>query len=255
VIHDDVMNMVKAFQEGNLDLFRLKFAMLTLVGKVDNAVDMKNFRPISLLNCSFKIFSKLLTIRLERVCQRLIAREQSAFISGRYILKSVVVAHEIVHSLHKTKEPGVILKLDYEKAYDRVNLDFLLENLRLRGFSEKWIGWIKSVIFGGSVSVVVNGEESNTFKSGKGLRQGDPLSPLLFNLVGDALTKMLSRGARAHMISDLLTQFRSGSIIFLQYADDTLLFSDCEPSHIKNLKVILSLFEHVSGMRINFHKS
>jgi hypothetical protein len=160
VVREDLMNIVMAFQVGSLDLFRLNFAMLTLVPKVDNAVDMKNFRPINLLNYSFKIFSKLLTIRLERVCQRLIASEQSAFISGRYILESVVMAHELVHSLHKTKEHGVILKLD---------LDFLLENLRLRGFSEKWIGWIKCISIGGSVSVVVNGEECNTFKYGKGL--------------------------------------------------------------------------------------
>jgi hypothetical protein len=97
---------------------------------------MKLFRPISLLNCSFKIFSKVLTLSLEKVSQRLISKEQNAFIHGRYILESVVIAHEIVHSIHKSKEPGVLLKLDYEKAYDRVNIDFLIEILRLRGFGE-----------------------------------------------------------------------------------------------------------------------
>jgi hypothetical protein len=105
------------------------FAMLTLIPKVDNADEMKSFRPISLLNCSYKIFSKVVTIRLEKVSQRLVAKEQSVFIRGRYILGSVVIVHEIVHSIHKSKEPGVILKLDYEKAYNRVNIDFLLEIL------------------------------------------------------------------------------------------------------------------------------
>jgi hypothetical protein len=89
----------------------------------------------------------------------------------------VVVAHELLYSMHRSKEPGVVIKLDYEKAYDRVNLDFLLGILKARGFREKMIGWIKNIVFGGSVSVLANGEESATFKIGKGLRQGDPLSP------------------------------------------------------------------------------
>jgi hypothetical protein len=76
-------------------------------------------------------------LRLEKVCQQLIAKEQSVFIRGRYILESVVVAHEIVHSIHQNKESCIVLKLDYEKAYDRVNLDFLIEILRSRGFGER----------------------------------------------------------------------------------------------------------------------
>jgi hypothetical protein len=88
---------------------------------------MKNFRPINLLNYSFKIFGRLLTSRLEKICERIVAQEQSAFIRGRYILESVVIAHEVVHSLHRSKEPGVVIKLDYEKAYVEVNLDFYLK--------------------------------------------------------------------------------------------------------------------------------
>jgi hypothetical protein len=145
------------FQEGNLDLFRLNFAMLTLIPKIEGAEEMKSFKPISLLNCNFKIFSKALTIRFEKVCQRLIAKEHSVFIMGRYILEIVVIADEIVHSIHKAKEIGVIIKLDYEKVYDRVNLEFLLEILESMGFSGKWIGWIKAVVHRGFVSVLANG--------------------------------------------------------------------------------------------------
>jgi hypothetical protein len=95
-----------------------------LVPKINDACNMKQFRPISLINYSFKLFSKPLTNRLGRVSQRLVATNQSAFIKWRYILESVVVviAHKIVHSFHKEGgEEGVILKVDYEKAYDRVN--------------------------------------------------------------------------------------------------------------------------------------
>lgn len=117
--------MFNDFHKGELDIHKLNFALVILVPKVHDASNMKQFRPISLLNCSFKLFSKLLTIRLGKVAQRLVATNQSAFIKGRYILDSVVVAHELVHSLHKTREKRV-LKLDYEKAYDRVNWDFFV---------------------------------------------------------------------------------------------------------------------------------
>jgi hypothetical protein len=116
-------------------------------------------------------------LRFEKVCQRLISKEQNAFIWSRYILESVVIAHEIMHSIYKSKEPEVIIKLDYEKAYDKVNLDFLMEILKTKGFSEKWIDWIGKVTKGGLVSVLVNGVESKTFKTDKGLRQGGSLVP------------------------------------------------------------------------------
>lgn len=102
---------------------------------------------------------------------------------------------------------------------------------------------------------MLNGEESKYFKTGKGLRQGDPLSPLLFNLVGDVLTRMLVKGADRGLIRGLGADLREGGVISLQYADDTILFSDANLEHLLNLKGILMWFEQLSGMRINFHKS
>jgi len=108
------------------------------------------------------------------VADRLVDTNQSGFIKGRYILESVVVAHETVHSLHSNKKPGLILKLDYEKAYDREDWGFLFEVLEKRGFCNKWISWIKLVVTGSSIGVNLNGEESSFFRPGKGLRQGGP---------------------------------------------------------------------------------
>lgn len=71
---------------------------------------------------------------------------QTAFVRGRFILESVVTAHEAIHEVHKSGSPRVVLKLDYEKAYDRVNWDFLLEMLTSRGFGSKWINWIFSML-------------------------------------------------------------------------------------------------------------
>jgi len=165
-----VVHLFNDFHRGDLDLKKLNFALVTLIPKVGEATNMKQFRPINLLNCSFNFFSKLLTLRLTSVVQRIVAPTQSAFIKGRYILESVVVAHELVHSVHQSGEPEVIIKLDYEKIYDRVSWSFLFDMLEARGFDPVWINWIRQVVVGGSLGIMVNGEESSYFKPGKGLR-------------------------------------------------------------------------------------
>lgn len=110
VIKADLMKLVNSFWENNLNLDRLNYAMITLIPKEPDAKTLKKFWPISLINCSFKIFAKLLNNRLVVVANRLIAPNQTAFIKGKHILESVVAAHEIIHEVNRNKEAGVILK-------------------------------------------------------------------------------------------------------------------------------------------------
>jgi hypothetical protein len=104
LVKKDIMDLFVDFSEGKLDIYRLNFAVITLVPKEAEATTMKKFRPISLLNCIFKIFTKVLTNRFSLVLGDLIASNQTAFIKGRYILESVVTAHEVIHSVHSGKE-------------------------------------------------------------------------------------------------------------------------------------------------------
>ena len=115
------MWMVRDFERGILDIYKLNHAIITLIPKIPMAKDMKNFRPISLSNCDVKIFSKAMTTRASPLCDRLISSNQTAFIKGRFILESVVMAHEVIHEVHRSGTAGLVLKLDYEKAYDRVS--------------------------------------------------------------------------------------------------------------------------------------
>jgi hypothetical protein len=108
------------------------------------------------------------------IIDRLISQQQSAFIKGRFILESVVSTHEIIHEVYRRKEKGLVFKIDYEKAYDRVNLDFLYEILQLRGFGDKIISMIKKITQGGSVGVKVNVVEGDFFLIGKGLDKEIP---------------------------------------------------------------------------------
>jgi hypothetical protein len=110
---------------------------------------------------------------------------------GRHILEGVVVLHEKIHELHKKKFDGVLLKIDFEKAYDKVKWDFLQQ--ALKGFDPKWCKWIQEFISRGSVRIRVNDDIGYYFQTRKGLRQGDPLSPILFNTVEDMLAIMINR--------------------------------------------------------------
>lgn len=249
------MNLFRDFDNNTADLHRLNYAMLTLIPKELDATSLKKFRPIALTNCSFKFFAKACTIRSGNCADRLISKNQTAFIKGRYILDSVVTAHEIIHEMYSKQEKGILLKLDYEKAYDRVNSEFLEQMITQRGFRQKWINKIKTLIYRGSVGIRLNGTESGYFVTGKGLREGDPLSPILFNLVADAFTKMLTKAARHSLISGLLPDFCPGGIISLRYADDTLIFLQNNLQMAQNLKWALTLFEHISRIKINYHKS
>jgi len=104
----------------------------------------------------------------------------------------------------KRKETGIILKLDFEKAYDKVNWNLLFECMEKRGFNQKWCNWIEQVVTGGTVSVKVNNSIGPYIKSYKGVRQGDPLSPILFNLIADYLTRMVSKAQHNSLITGLV---------------------------------------------------
>ena len=127
--------------------------------------------------------------------------------------------------------------------------------LQSRGFGPIIRKWIKSFLVGAQFCVRVNDENSSYFRASKGLKQGDPSSSILFNLVADVFSKMLMKAASAGLIKGLLPQVVPGDVISLQYADDTILFLEPKIEFARNLKWFLSCFENMSGMRINFHKS
>jgi hypothetical protein len=104
----------------------------------------------------------------------IIGKNQTWFVKGRNILEGVVVLHEILHELHRSKARNLVLKIDFEKAYDRVRWDFLKKVMRGRGFPNKWIEWAMRTVREGRVYINVNGERSAYFKIYRGLRQGDP---------------------------------------------------------------------------------
>jgi hypothetical protein len=164
--------------------------------------------------------------RLTKVAEKIVSESQTVSMPGRNIMEGTIILHETLHELHRKKLNGAILKLDFEKAYDKVNWGFLQQTLRMKGFSEKWRQWINQFVTKGNVAIKVNDDIGRYFQTKKGLRQGGPLSPLLFNLAADMITLLISRAKEDGQITGLIPHLVQDGLSILQYADDTILFMD-----------------------------
>jgi Reverse transcriptase (RNA-dependent DNA polymerase) len=130
------------------------------------------------------------------VLDRLIGFNQHAFLKDRNIMDNVISAHKILHSMHRSKEPGLLHKLDFKKDFDNVNRNYILHTFLQRGFDPKWVKWMKFILWGGHSAVLFNCHLDIYFECRKGVRQGDHLSPYLFLLAAEGLNKILSMGIR-----------------------------------------------------------
>jgi hypothetical protein len=151
-----MMQMFSVLHAGQLELFRLNFGEVILLPKVKEAERIQQYRPICFLNVSFKIFMKVASIRLNIVADDVVRPLHTAFMQGHNILDGIVVLHETVHELHTKKLNGVILKLDFKKAYDKIKWSFLHLTLRMKGFSPEWRAFDNDFVSGGSVTIRVN---------------------------------------------------------------------------------------------------
>jgi exonuclease III len=258
IIKADLMAVFQNFHSNGEFERSLNATFLVLIPKKFDAEEVKDFRPISLVGGVYKIISKVLAHRLRVVLPDIISETQNAFIGGRQILDSALIASECIDSRLKSGSPGVLCKLDVEKAYDHVSWTFLQYLLDRCGFSESWQRWIYSCISTTRFSVMINGSPEGFFAGSRGLRQGDPLSPMLFDIVMEALSRMLDRAVQ----SGLFKGFSVGSsdrsqieISHLLFADDTLIFCDADPHQLTSLRFVFTWFEAVSGLKINLGKS
>jgi hypothetical protein len=147
-----------------------------------------------------------------------------------------------------------LFKVDFERAYDTVRWKFLEQMMIKMGFAEGWLKWIRACIFYSSMSILINGSPTDDFKVGRGLRQGDPLSPFLFLIIAEGLTWMMRKSVDIGKFKGYKV---NANIQFqiLQFADDTILMGEDSWENIWTIKSLLRGFELVSGLKINFVKS
>ena len=172
---------------------------------------MKDFRPIILVGGFYKWLAKVLANRLKGVLAKVISLSQNAFVEGRQIMDTVLIANEAIDPILKSNRGAILCKLDIEKAYDHVDWSFLLVVLGKMGFGGKWCRWIKLCLSIVSFSVLVNGNSTGLFQGSRGLRQGDPLSPYLFVIVMEAFSCLMKIAIVGDFLTPCIVRGRRGS--------------------------------------------
>ncbi|KAG7541866.1 Reverse transcriptase zinc-binding domain [Arabidopsis thaliana x Arabidopsis arenosa] len=255
IVGPEVCSAVSEFFSSGSMLKQWNATNLVLIPKIQNASRVADFRPISCLNTMYKVISKLLANRLKSILPSVISHSQSAFMPGRSLSENVLLASEIVQGYNrKNLDSRAMLKVDIRKAFDSVRWDFVLSTLRAIGIPEKFVGWIKECICTPSFSISVNGFSDGFFRSTRGLRQGDPLSPYLFVLTMEVFSKLL------------ISRFNSGYISYhpmtsdleishLMFADDVMVFFDGKSSSLHGIYETLDDFASWSGLSMNREKT
>jgi hypothetical protein len=250
-----VLRILNDFSFGRLDISRLIFGILSLLPKVHGAYFIKPFRPIALINVIFKFISKAYAIRLSPIAHQVVSQTQMTFIKGRLIHDGALALHKIIDEIKFRRQRAIILKLDFEKAYDRVSWAFLRIVLSWKGFEGGVVHRLMQLVSGGQTTILIIGEIGPYFRNKRGVHQGDPISSFLFDFIADALSAMLDAANRAGHIKGVVPHLIQWGVSHLQYTDDTILLLELDDNSIANLKFLLIAFEILSGLKINFLKS
>lgn len=252
-----VCNFVrKAFEEGRVDRSSNE-TLHCVIPKVEHPERANQFRPIILCNVIIKTITKLMTACLRPFLSDLIGPTQSAFIPGRGCQDNITVAQEIIHSFKKCrgKDGYFIMSVDLEKAYDRVNWDFLSWVLKDIGFPSTWVSLIMSCISDTDFSLLWNGDKLESFAPKRGLRQGNPLSPYLFVLCLDCFSQMIENVVSLKKWVPFKVTRRGPTVSHISFADDMILVGKTTRETIEATMKCLEEFCSISGQKVNTSKS
>ncbi|XP_028754982.1 uncharacterized protein LOC114714409 [Neltuma alba] len=253
----EVCRFVRGFFDGSVSIKEANKTLISLIPKCATPEYVTHFRPISLCTVHYKCVTKILTYRLKSILDRVISPFQTSFIPGRHIQDNIIIGQEILHQMDKArgKRGWVAMKIDLEKAYDRMSWAFIHQTLLLAGLQGRICELIMDCITSVSVNVLWNGSKTEFSCTQRGLRQGDPISPYIFVLCMDRLS---------HLISDMVEEgrwrpiglTREGPFIsHLMFADDLLFFGEATKQQVQCMLDCLNSFCSASGEKVNLGKS
>lgn len=227
-----------------------KVGIITLIPKQSqDRLLLKNWRPITLLSSDFKIFSKALANRIQSCIKDVVHTDQTGFIRGRSISTNLANIQMVIDQVQETDSHGVILALDYARAFDTVRWDLVYYALDLFGFGERVSSAVKLLFQGIKTRIFNSGFSSDFFVPSRGIRQGCCCSPSLFTLAVELLAILVRKSVLIKGI-----QVTDQEIKLSQYANDSTFFVHGVPA-LQPLLRLLSTFSSVSGLCINYQKS
>ena len=227
-----------------------KQAVITLLEKKGKDKRLiKNWRLISLINVDAKIASKTFAKRLEPILPELIQCGQNAYVKGRSIFDAVRTIDDILDYTRHTKMSGILVAIDFEKAFDSLDHVYLVKVLNAFNFGPSFIQWIRTLYSNISSCIINNGFTSDYFAVGRGVRQGDPLSPLLFILGLEILACSIRENDKIQGI-----QIDNSEVTLTLFADDLTCFLRNRSSY-DCLRDCLSKFSECSGLKVNEEKT
>jgi len=251
VLGSDLVEVFNASLDSGLLPLSQRGALISLIFKKGDRLEHKNWRPISLLNIDYKLCARVLAGRLLKVIHHVVAPDQTCGVPGRFIGENVALLRDVSLFASETGTPVAILSLDQEKAFDRVDWCFLLAVLRRMGFGPSFISWVKLLYTDIRSAILINGYTSDWFHPSRGVRQGCPLSPLLYVLS----IEVLAANIRAHpdIVGLRLPGVASPLPVLSLYADDTSVITASDRA-ISAVFDVYTDFEAGTGAKLNLSK-
>nr|XP_043623020.1 uncharacterized protein LOC122594653 [Erigeron canadensis] len=249
------MAVQEFFSTGKL-LGEINATTIALIPKVSTPSKVSEFRPIACCNVIQKCISKILTNRIQSGLANIVHFNQSAFVPGRHIQDNILIAQELLKGYNRKNRPKrCAMQIDIQKAYDIVSWDFLESILNKFRFHRVMISWIMTCVRFTKFSICINGEIHGYFKGGRGLRQGDPISPYLFTLVMEVFNLIMCKNIQESNEYGYHFGCKDLKLSHICFADDLLVFCKGNVGSIKVVKNTLEEFARTSGLILNLGKS
>ncbi|XP_074305100.1 uncharacterized protein LOC141640037 [Silene latifolia] len=222
IVGEEVSEAIMDFFESGSLLGQINTTMVTLIPKTARPTSILQYRPITCCNVMYKCISKLLCNRLGKILPDLIAQNQGGFIHGRSIMENILICQDIIrHYERKAVSPRCLFKMDLQKAYDTIEREFLDQMLSALHVPNQFKGWIMQCVTTATYSLNLNGNVFGFFKGKRGLRQGDPLSPLLFKVCMEYLYRLLNYSS-ANNCFNFHPMCKQMKLTHIMFADDLL---------------------------------
>nr|GEW08179.1 RNA-directed DNA polymerase, eukaryota, reverse transcriptase zinc-binding domain protein [Tanacetum cinerariifolium] len=256
LIGKDFCSAVKEFFRSGKLLGEINATLIALIPKVSTPHKVSDFRPIACCNDMYNCISKILTNRIKSGLDKIVHINQSAFIPGRHIQDNILIAQELLRGYNISNGPKrCAMQIDIQKAYDTVSWNFMEKALLGFGFHSTMINWIMQCITSSKFSLCLNGESHGYFKGGRGLRQGDPISPYLFTLVMEVFNLIMKKNIDASNDFGYHFGCKELKLSHICFADDLLVLCKGNKESILVIKQSLEEFGQMSGLTANLGKS